>query len=437
MTPERLSGLDASFLYMETPTLHMHVAITAVFDPSTVPGGYSFRRVRQLIGDRIPLAPVFQRRLVEVPMRLGFPVWVDDPEFDIDNHHDIVNRMRPPGTGFIVRTVAENVSEEKLAADIRFLIQVWNEVGKEKDKKPAPALLHPDLDMVLRATRDLFTHEVGKLVIDDRDEYERVLTFVEAQEPALKEHVELYVGEEPVFDAYGIEQEIKRALNRKVWLKSGGYIIIDQAEALVAIDVNSGRYVGKKNLEETITRINVEAAKEIVYQLRLRNNGGIIIIDFIDMDKPQNRDKVFKAMQEALGRDRAKTNVLKISELGLIEMTRKRVRESLGRTLNEPCSYCDGKGFIRSKVTVAYDIFRELRREAPNFTEPLLIINCHPEVAKLIQTEERDELRQLMDRVNKSIQVKPQPTYHQEQFDIHGKQVQAQKGGAAASGASP
>ncbi len=350
---------------------------------------------------------------------------------------DIVNRMRPPGTGFIVRTVAENVSEEKLAADIRFLIQVWNEVGKEKDKKPAPALLHPDLDMVLRATRDLFTHEVGKLVIDDRDEYERVLTFVEAQEPALKEHVELYVGEEPVFDAYGIEQEIKRALNRKVWLKSGGYIIIDQAEALVAIDVNSGRYVGKKNLEETITRINVEAAKEIVYQLRLRNIGGIIIIDFIDMDKPQNRDKVFKAMQEALGRDRAKTNVLKISELGLIEMTRKRVRESLGRTLNEPCSYCDGKGFIRSKVTVAYDIFRELRREAPNFTEPLLIINCHPEVAKLIQTEERDELRQLMDRVNKSIQVKPQPTYHQEQFDIHGKQVQAQKGGAAASGASP
>jgi ribonuclease G len=350
---------------------------------------------------------------------------------------DIINRMRPPGTGFIVRTVAENVSEEKLAADIRFLIQVWNEVGKEKDKKPAPALLHPDLDMVLRATRDLFTHEVGKLVIDDRDEYERVLAFVEAQEPALKDHVELYVGEEPVFDAYGIEQEIKRALNRKVWLKSGGYIIIDQAEALVAVDVNSGRYVGKKNLEETITRINVEAAKEIVYQLRLRNIGGIIIIDFIDMDKPQNRDKVFKAMQEALGRDRAKTNVLKISELGLIEMTRKRVRESLGRTLNEPCSYCDGQGFIRSKVTVAYDIFRELRRDAPNFSEPLLIVNCHPEVAKLIQTEERDELRQLMDRVNKSVQVKEQPSYHQEQFDIHGKQAQSKKAGAAASGVSP
>ncbi|HUB05824.1 MAG TPA: Rne/Rng family ribonuclease [Myxococcales bacterium] len=350
---------------------------------------------------------------------------------------DIVNRMRPPGTGFIVRTVAENVSEEKLAADIRFLIQVWNEVGKEKDKKPAPALLHPDLDMVLRATRDLFTHDVGKLVIDDREEYERVLTFMDTQEQSLKEHVELYVGEEPIFDAYGIEQEVKRALNRKVWLKSGGYIIIDQAEALVAIDVNSGRYVGKKNLEETITRINVEAAKEIVYQLRLRNIGGIIIIDFIDMDKPQNRDKVFKAMQEALGRDRAKTNVLRISELGLIEMTRKRVRESLGRTLNEPCSYCDGKGFVRSKVTVAYDIFRELRREAPSFSESVLVINCHPEVAKLISTEERDELRHLMDRCNKSVQVKAQPSYHQEQFDIHGVQVRAQSRPPAASGATP
>ncbi|MHB8418224.1 MAG: Rne/Rng family ribonuclease [Myxococcales bacterium] len=350
---------------------------------------------------------------------------------------DIINRMRPPGTGFIVRTVAESVSDEKLAADIRFLIQVWNEVGKEKDRKPAPALLHPDLDMVLRATRDLFTHDVGKLVIDDRDEYERVLTFMDTQEQSLKEHVELYVGEEPVFDAYGIEQEVKRALNRKVWLKSGGYIIIDQAEALVAIDVNSGRYVGKKNLEETITRINVEAAKEIVYQLRLRNIGGIIIIDFIDMDKAQNRDKVFKAMQEALGRDRAKTNVLRISELGLIEMTRKRVRESLGRTLNEPCSYCDGKGFIRSKVTVAYDIFRELRREAPSFSEPTLIINCHPEVAKVISTEERDELRHLMDRCNKSIQVKAQPSYHQEQFDIHGVQVRAQSRAPAASGANP
>jgi ribonuclease G len=335
---------------------------------------------------------------------------------------EIVDRMRPDGTGFIVRTVAENVEAPKLEADIRFLIQVWNEIIRTKDKVSAPALLHGDLDLILRATRDLFTAEVGKLVIDDRDEYERIQRFVKEQAPHLESQVELHRGDEPIFDAYGIEQELKRAAQRKVWLKSGGYIIIDQAEALTAIDVNSGRYVGKKNLEETITKINVEAAKEIVYQLRLRNIGGIIIIDFIDMDKPQNRDKVFKALQDALGRDKAKTNVLKISELGLVEMTRKRVRESVTRMMNESCGYCDGKGHIKSKITIAYEIFREIRREAIHFPEPMLVVNCHPEVARILQGAERDELRYLMDRFNKTIQVKPQQNYHQEQFDLYGRQ---------------
>ena len=334
---------------------------------------------------------------------------------------ELVDRMRPEGTGFIVRTVADGVEGAKLEADIRFLIQVWNEIIRTKDKVGAPALLHPDLDLILRATRDLFTSDVNKLVIDDRDEYERILRFAREQAPHLESQIELYTGEEPIFDAYGIEQELKRAGQRKVWLKSGGYIIIDQAEALTAIDVNSGRYVGKKSLEETITKINVEAAKEIVYQLRLRNIGGIIIIDFIDMDKPQNRDKVFKSLQEALGRDKAKTNVLKISELGLVEMTRKRVRESITRMTTEPCSYCDGKGHIRSRVTVAYEIFREIRRDAPSFPEPVLVVNCHPEVARIVQGSERDELRYLMDRFNKTIQVKAQTGYHQEQFDIYGR----------------
>jgi ribonuclease G len=346
---------------------------------------------------------------------------------------EIVDRMRPEGTGFIVRTVADGVEGQKLEADIRFLIQVWNEIIRTKDKVGAPALLHPDLDLILRATRDLFTSDVNKLVIDDRDEHERILRFAREQAPHLESQIELYAGQEPVFDAYGIEQELKRAAQRKVWLKSGGYIIIDQAEALTAIDVNSGRYVGKKSLEETITKINVEAAKEIVYQLRLRNIGGIIIIDFIDMDKPQNRDKVFKSLQEALGRDKAKTNVLKISELGLVEMTRKRVRESITRMTTEPCSYCDGKGHIRSRVTVAYEIFREIRRDAPSFPEPVLVVNCHPEVARIVQGAERDELRYLMDRFNKTIQVKPQTGYHQEQFDIYGRQERAE-GGEAGGG---
>ncbi len=347
---------------------------------------------------------------------------------------ELVDRMRPEGTGFIVRTVADGVEGQKLEADIRFLIQVWNEIIRTKDKVGAPALLHPDLDLILRATRDLFTSDVSKLVIDDRDEHERILRFAREQAPHLESQIELYAGQEPVFDAYGIEQELKRAGQRKVWLKSGGYIIIDQAEALTAIDVNSGRYVGKKSLEETITKINVEAAKEIVYQLRLRNIGGIIIIDFIDMDKPQNRDKVFKSLQDALGRDKAKTNVLKISELGLVEMTRKRVRESITRMTTESCSYCDGKGHIRSRVTVAYEIFREIRRDAPSFHEPVMVVNCHPEVARIVQGAERDELRYLMDRFNKTIQVKPQSGYHQEQFDIYGRQERAEGGEAREAG---
>jgi Rne/Rng family ribonuclease len=336
---------------------------------------------------------------------------------------ETVDRLRPPGTGFIVRTVAENVPQAKLESDIRFLIEIWNQVVRRNERRGGPGLMHPDLDLILRATRDLFAQDVEQLVVDDREEYQRILSFVTAQDPALASRVVFHDSEEPVFDAYGIEQELQRAAQRKVWLKSGGYLIFDQAEALTAIDVNSGRYVGKKSLEETITKINVEAAKEIVYQLRLRNIGGIIICDFIDMEKSQNRDKVFKTLQEALGRDKAKTNVLRISELGLVEMTRKRVRESLGRILHEDCSYCGGEGFVKTVTTVVYQIFQELRREAPNLRDPTLVVNCNADVARVLQGEEREELRHLMDRFNKSIQVRPQASYHREQFDLYARTV--------------
>src|SRR6267378_1825931 len=326
---------------------------------------------------------------------------------------ELVDRYRPPGTGFIVRTVAENEPSEKLTADIKFLLGLWNEVGKKRESMKAPACVHPDLDLILRSIRDLFSDEVEKLVIDER------------AAPELKERIELYGGEEPIFDEYGIEQELIRAQNRKVWLKSGGYIIIDQTEALVAIDVNSGRYVGKKgagaSLEDTITKINCEAAKEIVYQLRLRNIGGIIIIDFIDMDKGANREKVFKTLQEALAADRAKTNVLKISDIGLVEMTRKRVRESITRLTTEICSTCDGRGHVRSKTTMAYDIMREVQRAAGKHREDQLVISCDPEVAKLLQGPEREAMRLLMMKLNKSITVRPQPQYHLEQYDLHAK----------------
>ena len=338
---------------------------------------------------------------------------------------ELVDRYRPPGTGFIVRTVAENEPSEKLTADIKFLLGLWNEVGKKRESMKAPACVHPDLDLILRSVRDLFSDDVEKLVIDDRAEFERVQAFVEQAAPELKGRIELYGGEEPIFDEYGIEQELIRAQNRKVWLKSGGYIIIDQTEALVAIDVNSGRYVGKKgagaSLEDTITKINCEAAKEIVYQLRLRNIGGIIIIDFIDMDKGANREKVFKTLQEALAADRAKTNVLKISDIGLVEMTRKRVRESITRLTTEICPTCDGRGHVRSKTTMAYEIMREVQRAAGKHREDQLVVSCHPEVAKLLQGPEREAMRLLMMKLNKSITVRPQPQYHLEQYDLHAK----------------
>ncbi|MBS2023569.1 MAG: Rne/Rng family ribonuclease [Deltaproteobacteria bacterium] len=334
---------------------------------------------------------------------------------------ELVDKHRPNGTGFIVRTVAENEASEKLTVDIKFLLGVWNEIGKKLDKVRAPALVHPDLDLVLRSIRDLFSADVQKVVIDDGSEYERVLGFVEQVAPEMKSQVELYTGAEPIFDEYGIEHELIRAQNRKVWLKSGGYIIIDQTEALVAIDVNSGRYTGKKSLEETITKINCEAAKEIVYQLRLRNIGGIIILDFIDMDKGQNREKVFKTLQEALEKDRAKTNVLKISDIGLVEMTRKRVRESMGRLLNVGCPTCDGRGYVKSAATVAYEIMREAQRAARKHREDQIVVNCHPDVARLLQATEREALRLLMMRINRSIQVRPQPQYHVDQYDLHGK----------------
>jgi len=338
---------------------------------------------------------------------------------------ELVDRFRPPGTGFIVRTVAENEPSEKLTADIKFLLGLWNEVGKTRESMKAPACVHPDLDLILRSVRDLFSDDVEKLMIDDRAEFERVQAFVEQAAPELKGRIELYGGEEPIFDEYGIEQELIRAQNRKVWLKSGGYIIIDQTEALVAIDVNSGRYVGKKgagaSLEDTITKINCEAAKEIVYQLRLRNIGGIIIIDFIDMDKGANREKVFKTLQEALAADRAKTNVLKISDIGLVEMTRKRVRESITRLTTEICPTCDGRGHVRSKTTMAYEIMREVQRAAGKHREDQLVVSCHPEVAKLLQGPEREAMRLLMMKLNKSITVRPQPQYHLEQYDLHAK----------------
>jgi ribonuclease G len=221
-----------------------------------------------------------------------------------------------------------------------------------------------------------------------------------------------------VFDAFGLEVEIARALGRKVWLKSGGYIIIEQTEALTAIDINTGRYVGKHNLEDTILKTNLEAVKEVAFQLRLRNIGGLIIVDFIDMEKEAHREKVHSALEEALRGDRAKTNILKISELGLVEMTRKRVRENLTRTLCEPCPYCEGKGYVKSRATMVYDIFRQLRREIANLPGEQVTLLVHPDIASFICDEERGEIDDLECRFGKQIAITARFDYHIEQFDI-------------------
>jgi ribonuclease G len=270
----------------------------------------------------------------------------------------------------------------------------------------------------LRAVRDLLIHEVEKLVIDHKATYDSVLSFLDTYMPILKDHVVLYEGAEPVFDAYNLEGDISRALKRKVWLKSGGYITIEHTEALVAVDVNTGRYVGKHNLEETILKTNLEAVKEIAYQIRLRDIGGIIIIDFIDMEKKSNREKVYTALKEALLKDKSKTHVLPMSDMGLIQMTRKRTREPLTRILCEPCYYCDGEGYIVSKQTICYTIFREILRESQDMNGVRLTLRVNPQIAELLHDEENSLIAALEKAIGKQIVIYPNTTYHLEEFDI-------------------
>lgn len=333
---------------------------------------------------------------------------------------EIVMGMKPPGAGFIVRTVSEGKSEEELKSDMSYLIKLWDSIQKRKEVVSAPALVHGELNLTLRVIRDMFSTDIDRLVIESKEEYEKALEFVNTFMPKLSDFVELYERDEPIFDAYGIELEVSRALGRRVWLKSGGYIIIDQTEALTAIDVNTGRYTGKKKLEDTVLKTNLEAVKESAYQLRLRNLGGIIIIDFIDMDKPANREKVYSALMEALKKDKARTNILKISEFGLIEMTRKRVRESLNQVLCEPCPYCDGRGRVKSKNTVCYGIFRAVRRESTDLPGERILIAVNPEIADLLYDEESHGIEELEKSLGKKIIVKARNTFHQEQYEITG-----------------
>lgn len=360
------------------------------------------------------------RHLVLMPTvnHIGISRKIEEKE-ERDRLRSIIQEMRPPGVGFIARTVSEGDSKEQLKSEMDFLLRLWSTIQARMDRLSGAGLLYRDLNVSLRAVRDLFAREVDRLVIDSADEYRNVMEFINTFAPRLSHSVQLYDGRDPIFDTYGIEMEISRALEKKVWLKSGGYIVIEMTEALTSIDVNTGSYVGKRNLEETILKTNLEAVKEIAYQLRFRNIGGLIVIDFIDMEKKPNRERVFLALKEVLDKDKAKTNILRMSDLGLIEMTRKRTRESLNRLLTEPCAYCEGRGVLKSKKTICCEIFRDIERECVVCEEEgNVVVMVHPDIENVLREEEQDSIMDLEKRIKKHLIIVGKPEYHMEQYEV-------------------
>jgi ribonuclease G len=330
------------------------------------------------------------------------------------------HRQGIPG-GFICRTAAENKSEEELKSDMHFLYNLWLDMRQKAEKKPAPVLLHHDLDLVQRILRDQLTTSFKTIWVDNEELFASILSFVERFQPALVGRVKLYTRSNPIFDEFGITAEVEKALRPKVWLKSGGYIVINQTEALVAIDINTGKYVGKSNrLEDTIVKINTDAIKEIVRQIRLRDLGGIIVVDFIDMDERKNRQKVMLALEDSMRADRAPYKILQFNDFGLVAITRKRVKQSLERTLCSPCSYCEGAGYIKSVGTVVSEILQEAQkmRKSLDAEHSNLVLRVNPEVAKLLKSNHNSYLQEIEEIVGKSVLVKSDALLHQTKFDL-------------------
>lgn len=322
------------------------------------------------------------------------------------------------GSGYILRTAAEGTTEEALQRDRDFLCKLWESIQVRSELAQPGTLVHGDLPLALRTLRDLVTEGIEKVWVDSWETYQKVRVFCEQFLPEIAQRIEHYRGERPIFDLYGVEDEIQRALERQTRLKSGGHLIIDQTEALTTIDVNTGGYVGHRTLEETIFKTNLEAAQAIARQLRLRNLGGIIIIDFIDMEEEEHRRQVLRALEKALERDHVKTQISSISALGLVEMTRKRTRESLERVLCEPCRTCAGRGSLKTAETVCYEIAREILREVRQFDVQKLLVLASQEVVDLILDQESDTLAELEGFIGKPIEFQAEPLYTQEQFDV-------------------
>ena len=320
--------------------------------------------------------------------------------------------------GLIVRTVGEGRGKDEFATDLEYLVRLWEKVRQRAGKVSAPTLLHQDVDLALRVVRDLLNQEYSVLWVDGEDTYARIVEFLDLVQPALVGKVKLFRQEATLFEQFGIEEQIEAALKSKVWLKSGGYIVINPTEALVAIDVNTGRFVGQRTLEDTVLQTNLEAVQEIVRQIRLRDLGGIVVIDFIDMIEKEHREEVFAALGAELKKDRAKNKVLNISEFGLVEITRKRSRANLERLLTQPCPYCGGRGRVKSTTTICLNLRKQLLRQGRRAGQAELLLRVHPEIARALQEEERAILAEIEHSLGVNILLQSDPALHHERFDV-------------------
>lgn len=350
---------------------------------------------------------------------IGVSVRIEDDE-ERTRLKDIVAALSAAGRGYgyIVRTNAEGQPEDALREDIAYLARVWELVEEQARDAKVGSCIYEDLTLPMRAVRDLMRRDVEKVKVDSRETLERLRTFAAQYVPGLAEKIEHYGGERPIFDLYGVEDEISRALEMEVPLKSGGYLVIDQTEAMTTVDVNTGSFLGQRNLEETVYRTNLEAAQAVARQLRLRNLGGIIIIDFIDMTDPEHRRQVLRTLEKSLARDHAKTTVYDFSPLGLVEMTRKRTVESLQRQLSETCGACGGRGMLKTAETVTYEVFREITRAVRQFDAEHLLVIASPPVVARITEEESVAVAELEEFLGKSIRFQADEQYPQEQFDV-------------------
>ena len=361
------------------------------------------------------------RLLVYLPQEkhIGISQRIED-EAERENLRERLGQLVPADEagGFIVRTMAESASDAELAADIHYLRKRWAEIRQRATGRTPPSLLHEDLDLGQRVLRDLVNDDTGRIVVDSRENLQKLTAFAAEYSPKVLPLITHYTGERPLFDMHNIEEEIQRALARRVDLKSGGYLIIDQTEAMTTIDVNTGGFVGARNFDDTIFKTNLEATQTIARQLRLRNLGGIIIIDFIDMESAEHREMVLTEFRKALSRDHTRMSVNGFTALGLVEMTRKRTRESLAHLLCEPCPTCEGRGEVKTARTVCYEILRELLREARQFNAREFRVLAAPNVVDLFLDDESQALAMLSDFIDKKISLHPEASYTQEQFDI-------------------